>query len=103
VIYGTRDELLAEAKRRIAERPGTYFEDRVYGENDLGGTQVLYLAHVPFGKLGLPVRGDDGVPRVAYTVQEGLYAGFIAPVVLYGVLAGVLLRNRRAAEKEEGR
>ena len=58
VIYGTRDELLAEAKRRIAEKPGKYFEDRVYGEIEGGGTQVLYLSHVPFEKLGLPELGD---------------------------------------------
>ena len=43
VIYGKRDELLAEAKRRIAANPGRYYEDRVYGETDGGGTQVLYL------------------------------------------------------------
>jgi Fe-S-cluster-containing dehydrogenase component len=98
VIYGTRDELLAEAKRRIAAFPGTYFEDRVYGEFDAGGTQVLYLARVPFEKLGLPKIGNDPVPETAYAVQEGIYykLPFVAPVALYAVLAGVAYRNRRA-------
>lgn len=95
VIYGTRDELLAEAKRRIAASPGRYFEDRIYGETEAGGTQVLYLSHVPFEKIGLPEYPDQGVPTVAYTVQESIYKGFIAPVALYGVLAAVMLRNRR--------
>ena len=85
-----------EAKRRIAEDPGKYFEDRVYGEIEGGGTQVLYLSHVPFEKLGLPKLGNEGVPRTAYSIQEGLYKGFIAPVAAYAVLAGVMLRNRRA-------
>ena len=57
VIYGKRDELLADAKRRIAENPGRYSQDRVYGETEVGGTQVLYLSHVPFEKLGSPSSG----------------------------------------------
>ena len=101
VIYGKRTELLQEAKRRIEAEPGKYFEDRVYGEFDGGGTQVLYLSHVPFEKLGLPTLGTEGVPRTAYSIQEGLYKGFIAPVAAYAVLAGVMLRNRRANKDDE--
>jgi Fe-S-cluster-containing dehydrogenase component len=97
VIYGKRRELLAEAKRRLAANPGAYVP-RVYGETEAGGTQVLYLSHVPFEKLGLPDYGPQGVPRTAYTIQEGLYKGFIAPVVLYGALGAVMLRNRKTGE-----
>ena len=99
VIYGKRSELLAEAKRRLAKNPGAYVP-KVYGERDAGGTQVLYLSHVPFEKLGLPDYGPQGVPHTAYTIQEGLYQGFIAPVVLYGALGAVLWRNRRQAGKK---
>jgi Fe-S-cluster-containing dehydrogenase component len=99
VIYGKREELLAEAKRRLAANPGAYVP-KVYGETEAGGTQVLYLSHVPFEKLGLPDCGPRGVPHTAYTIQEGLYKGFIAPVVLYGALGAVLWRNRRQAGKE---
>lgn len=42
-IFGERDELLAEAKKRIAENPGVYL-DHVFGEKEVGGTGVLYLA-----------------------------------------------------------
>lgn len=96
VISGKRSELLAEAKRRIAAQPDRYV-DKVYGETDAGGTQVLYLSHVPFEKIGLPALGDRGVPHVAYSIQEGVYQGFIAPVVLYGALGLVMLRNRKKA------
>ncbi len=95
VIYGRRTELLAEATRRIAASPGRYFADHVYGETEGGGTQVLYLSHVPFDKVGLPALTPEGIPQTAYTIQEGLYQGFIAPVVLYGVLGAVLMRNRK--------
>jgi Fe-S-cluster-containing dehydrogenase component len=97
VIYGRRDELLAEAKRRIAENPGRYYGDRVYGENDLGGTQVMYLSHVPFGRLGLPEYGDEPTSRTCYAVQEGIYwkLPMAAPAALYVALAAVTFRNRR--------
>ena len=100
VIYGRRDELLAEAKRRIAAAPGKYFQDRVYGESDGGGTQVLYLSHVPFSAIGLPDLGPEGVPRTAYAVQEGIYykIPFVAPIGLFAALAAVIYRNRRVDE-----
>jgi len=102
VIYGKRDELLEEARRRVADNPGRYFQDRIYGEREVGGTQVLYLSHVAFSKLGLPEFGEKPVPETAYKVQDGVYwrLPFVAPVALYAVLAGVILRNRRSGEGE---
>jgi Fe-S-cluster-containing dehydrogenase component len=101
VVFGKRAELLAEAKKRIADQPGRYVP-HVYGETEAGGTQVLYLSHVPFEKLGLPDYGPQGVPQTAYSIQEGLYKGFVAPVVLYAALGAVMWRNRGKAEPEEG-
>ena len=109
VIYGKYTDLLAEARRRVAENPKRYKGYRkgdppmVYGEADGGGTQVLYLSHVPFEKLGLPDLGTEPVPEVAQTVQHGVYQGFIAPVALYAVLGAVILRNRKkGASGEKG-
>lgn len=51
--FGDRGELLAEARRRIAARPDKYV-NHIYGEKELGGLGWLYLAGVPFKKLGLP-------------------------------------------------
>jgi Fe-S-cluster-containing dehydrogenase component len=94
VIYGRRTELLKEAKRRIAETPGRYVP-KVYGETDGGGTQVLYLSHVPFDRLGLPTLGDEPAPQLARSIQHGVYRGFIAPAALYAALGIVMLRNRK--------
>lgn len=94
VIYGRRTELLKEAKRRIAETPGRYVP-KVYGETDGGGTQVLYLSHVPFDRLGLPTLGDEPAPQLARSIQHGVYQGFIAPAALYAALGIVMLRNRK--------
>ncbi len=41
-IYGERDELLKEARKRIKENPDKYM-DHIYGEHEVGGTNVLYI------------------------------------------------------------
>ena len=100
VIFGKRDELLADARKRIAENPGRYVP-KVYGETDGGGTQVFYLSAVPFEKLGLPDLGDAPGPQAARTIQHGIYKGFIAPAALYAVLGAVVFRNRRHGAEAE--
>ncbi len=52
-IFGDRNELLMEARKRIQENPGQYV-DHIYGEKEAGGTSVLFLSSVPFEKLGFP-------------------------------------------------
>jgi Fe-S-cluster-containing dehydrogenase component len=94
VIYGKYTDLLDEAHRRLRENPGRYVP-KVYGERDLGGTQVLYLSSVPFEKLGFRFDDRESVPQKQQTVQEGIYRGFIAPVALYAMLGTVMFRNRR--------
>ncbi len=100
VIYGNRAELLAEAHRRIEAEPDRYVP-HVYGETEAGGTQVLYLAHLDFEKLGLPDYGDRPVPQTVKTIQHGIYQGFVAPVGLYAMLAAVMMRNRRQQSEED--
>jgi len=94
VVYGRREELLAEAHRRIAERPDLY-KPKVYGEHDGGGTQVLYLAHVDFEKLGLPALGERPVPETVRNVQGSIYYGFMAPLALFGGLSFLISRNQK--------
>lgn len=100
VIFGKRADLLQEARRRIAEG-GTKYVQKVYGETDGGGTQVLYLSHVPFEKLGLPDLGEESVATRARTVQHTVHKYFIAPSLLYAVLGALTLRNRKAAKWRE--
>ncbi|NNC40838.1 MAG: hydrogenase 2 operon protein HybA [Acidimicrobiia bacterium] len=99
VIAGKYTDLLAEAKRRLEESPDRYYP-KIYGEKDLGGTQVLYLSHVPFEKLGFKFSDDEPVPELQQTIQHGVYQGFIAPAALYFILGGVLWRNHRQKAKD---
>ena len=47
LMFGTRRELITEARRRIAETPDMYY-NHIYGETEAGGTSFLYLSPVPF-------------------------------------------------------
>lgn len=51
-ICGERNDLIADARRRLAEKPGDYYP-RIYGLKEAGGTSVLYLSAVPFEQIGL--------------------------------------------------
>jgi Fe-S-cluster-containing dehydrogenase component len=101
VIFGKYTDLMAEAKKRLADHPDRYV-NKIYGEHDGGGTQVLYLSHVPFEDLGLPVLSEEPVPKMSRELQHGIYKGFIAPAALYVILGGVAFRNRRKSKDESG-
>ena len=60
IMFGERDEMLAEANARMAKFPGKYY-NHIYGEHEAGGTSVMYLAAVPLDKLGfnMDVKTDE--------------------------------------------
>jgi len=99
VIYGKYTDLLDEAHKRLSDNPRKYVP-KVYGEHELGGTQVLYLSHVEFEKLGFRFKDEQSVPHMQQSVQHGIYKGFAGPVALYALLGAVMFRNRGKAEKE---
>jgi formate dehydrogenase iron-sulfur subunit len=85
LTFGRRADLLEEAKSRIYA-PGSRYERHVYGENEAGGTNWMYLADVNFAKLGLPsnventsypelVKGALGAPPFVMTLWPPLLMG----------------------------
>jgi formate dehydrogenase iron-sulfur subunit len=70
--FGDRDELIAEAKDRIAKNPKQYI-NHIYGLNEVGGTSVLLLSSVPFAEFGY--RADlpkQPLPMLTYRVLSKL-------------------------------
>jgi len=100
VIFGKYTDLLDEAHRRLKDNPGNYVP-KVYGEHEVGGTQVLYLSHVEFEKLGFRFDQHESVPHLQQSVQHGIYKGFIGPVALYALLGAVVFRNRGKSDDKE--
>ena len=95
LTFGNRDDILEEAHRRIAARPGKYV-DHVYGEKEAGGTSVVYLSSVPFEKLGFPTLSDKAFP--AYT-SFALHAVPPAVIALGTVLGSTVAALKRRASR----
>ncbi len=101
-IFGEREELLAEAHRRIAADPERYV-DRVFGEHEVGGCSVLTISSVDLDFLLL---GSDPGERPMPDRQRAAMAAVPPTFVGMGVLMGGLhwiigRRNKLAAEREE--
>jgi len=77
--------MLQEARNRISKRPEKYI-NHIYGEKEAGGTTVLYLASVPFDKIGLPSVGDKPYPAVS---RIALHAVPPAVLALGALLGGI--------------
>ncbi len=71
-LFGDRDELVAEARRRIAAEPGRYV-DRIYGLTEAGGTSVLYLSGVPFEQIGFKTELQNrAYPQLTWDILSKL-------------------------------
>jgi formate dehydrogenase iron-sulfur subunit len=96
-IFGEREALLAEARRRIAAQPGRYI-DRVWGEHEVGGTSVLYISDVDLAEAGWPAdlrnASYAALTQPALATVPWTFAGVGA--VAFGV-SWVIDRRRRLA------
>ena len=125
-LYGKTSDLLIEAKRRIALKPGVparfprgkiggpdqsyempagKYLQHVYGENEYGGTQVLKLSAVNFKKVGMPDLPPDAAAALSETIQHTLYGNLILPFAVLGAMTYVAKRNVKPddapSDKEE--
>ncbi len=91
LVSGTRRELIAEARKRIAETPKAY-TDQIYGESTAGGTGYLYLSPVPFNELGFN-------PKIQNSSYPELSKGFLYSVPSVFVLLPTLLLGIHEATK----
>ncbi len=91
LVFGTRRELIAEARRRIAENQEMY-HDHIYGETEAGGTSFLYLSPVPFDEIGF----KTNIQKASY---PALTKGFLYSVPAVFVLVPSLLLGIHEATK----
>ena len=101
-IFGDREELLAEARSRIAAAPGRYI-DHIWGEHEIGGTSVLYISDVNLAEAGWPDQlGTDARPVLARKVLHTVpYTFFGVAGLMYGV-HWTLERRRKVAAAKAG-
>ena len=101
LTYGTREELIIEAKKRISNNPDKYY-NHVYGEYEVGGTSWLYLADKNLAGSVFPSLGSDTAPGVSESIQHGLFAYFVPPLAVYALLGGImwLAKDKNASEEK---
>jgi Fe-S-cluster-containing dehydrogenase component len=121
-LFGAVKDLEQEIERRLAAPAGTPYsfprgklgENRppseatipsyikaVYGEREAGGTQVRYLAGVPFGRLGLPTVPSQAPAALAEGVQHTIYQWLMAPLVAFAGLAFLARRSARRTQDDD--
>ena len=99
---GTRKQILAEGKRRIALNPDKYV-NHIFGENEAGGTSHIYLSAVQFDQIGF--RKDVG--NKPYPEYSSLYINSIpviatlTPLFLLAVSAAVRMGKESHQDKRE--
>jgi formate dehydrogenase iron-sulfur subunit len=92
--FGERDDLIAEAQKRIRDNPSQYLP-HIYGLNEVGGTSVLLLSSIPFEQFGYPANmSTEPMPLLTSRVLSKVPD----VVALGGVLLGGIwwITNRRA-------
>ncbi|MFC1706065.1 4Fe-4S dicluster domain-containing protein [Planctomycetota bacterium] len=98
-IFGDRDELLAEAKRRIREAPNLYVP-RVWGEHEVGGTAVLYISDIDLSFLANG-RADEerALPTTTDLVMESVPFTFVGVGAALAGLYWIIDRRNKVMEE----
>ena len=100
LLFGERDDLIREARHRIAKSNGRYHPE-VYGEKTGGGTSTLYLTALSFEQLGLNHEGfrtDLGkYPHGLYGREWMSKVPWVA-LTVGGLSVGLYYINKRRAE-----
>ncbi|MFH1154693.1 MAG: 4Fe-4S dicluster domain-containing protein [Pseudomonadota bacterium] len=94
ITFGRRSALLDLARERIRKNPAQYI-DRIYGENEVGGTSWMYISGVPFDKLGFIRVPDQPTPKLAETIQHSLFSYLWSPILLFGLLSGIMWTSKK--------
>lgn len=99
-ITGTREELLAEASRRIAENPEGYI-NHIFGEREVGGTSTLFISATPFEKFGLPTQyPNEALPDLTYRVLSKIPNIVVVGSALLGGIYWITSRRDEVASVE---
>jgi formate dehydrogenase iron-sulfur subunit len=104
-FFTSREEALAEARRRIAANPGHYFEDRIWGEHEVGGSAVIYISDIDLdflaGQRYKPL-GDEPFPHFTEQIMSTVPTTFVAvTAAMAGTYLFIRRRDRVMAEEQE--
>jgi formate dehydrogenase iron-sulfur subunit len=105
LFFTSRALALAEARRRIAANPGLYFEDRIWGEHEVGGSSVLYLSDIDLGLLAgrhpKPL-GDAPFPHATDRIMATVPTTFVTVTAAMAATYLFIRRRDRVMAEERG-
>lgn len=119
-LFGRVEDLIEEARRRLQMVPGRIYEfpvssvdsgkthrfvapryiRHIYGQEELGGTQVMYLSAVPFEHFGLEAFPKESFAAMSSGIQYAIYKGMVYPLVVLAALMFMVKKNKHADEAE---
>jgi formate dehydrogenase iron-sulfur subunit len=99
-VCGEQEAMLAEARKRLAEKPKDYYQ-KIYGLTEAGGTSVLYLSAVPFEQIGMKTDlPQQPLPALTWRVLELVPDVVSVGSVLLGGIYWITNRREEVARKE---
>jgi formate dehydrogenase iron-sulfur subunit len=96
--FGDIDDLLAEAKEIVAS--DSRYVERIYGEEEAGGTCWIYISDTPFEELGFREVPKQSFP--AYT-SKFMHNSPILGGIWFLILSGLYFITRRNDVKKAGK
>jgi formate dehydrogenase iron-sulfur subunit len=99
-LFGERDQLLVEARKRIRENRDAYV-NHIYGETEVGGTSVLMLSSIPFAKFGLPKLDAKPLPNLTGDIIEHIPDVATVGLALLGGIWWITNRREVVASAEK--
>jgi formate dehydrogenase iron-sulfur subunit len=102
ITYGPRDEMLAEASKRMAARPEKYLK-KLYGAEEAGGTSVIYLTALPFDELGFKHVTKRPLPSYTWQALRLVPGIFLTVGSSLSLLSWFTHRKDRLKQEEEQR
>ena len=101
-LFGSRGELLSEARRRLAAEPQKYLP-QVWGERQVGGSSVLYVSAISLDFLGWQdgrYLGDDPLPEKTWAALKPVPFEFVGVGALMAGIYWIIDRRNKLAGKE---
>ena len=101
IYFDDHEKVLAEAEKRIADRPDRYV-NYIYGKDDAGGTSWIYLSGVPFETLGFRTNiQKKPLPELTWSMLSTIPYKVVGIVAFLSAIA--YIRNRGNGGAEKGR
>jgi len=96
MYYDEYDQVVAEAKRRLAAHPKKYVP-HIYGLNEAGGTSWIYLSALSFEKIGFLTVPEKPLPDLTWASLREIPFSVVGVAAL---LAGIAWFRNRGSKDE---